>query len=154
MDDAATPTLAGGLPLLERAARHALHYVAGADARPVAASATRAALAERAGAGRPLADVGEDPHGVVDALAGLGDAGTVASTSPRYFGFVIGGSLPVALAADWLVSAWDQNSGVNATNASERRVRNSAKKSASSATVETVDTRCTSLLIDCSACTE
>ena len=116
MDDAATPTLAGGLPLLERAARHALHYVAGADARPVAASATRAALAERAGAGRPLADVGEDPHGVVDALAGLGDAGTVASTSPRYFGFVIGGSLPVALAADWLVSAWDQNSGLNATS--------------------------------------
>jgi glutamate/tyrosine decarboxylase-like PLP-dependent enzyme len=54
------------------------------------------------------------PDSVVELLANAGMRGTVASVGQRYFGFVVGGSLPVAVAADWLVSAWDQNAGIYA----------------------------------------
>jgi glutamate/tyrosine decarboxylase-like PLP-dependent enzyme len=54
----------------------------------------------------PLPEEGEDPGAVLDAIAAL-EPGMVATAGPRYFGFVIGGALPAALAADWLVSTWD-----------------------------------------------
>jgi glutamate/tyrosine decarboxylase-like PLP-dependent enzyme len=88
------------------AAAHAERFLATLDERPVVAAADAAAV--RAALGGPLPEQGEDPETVIDALAAGADAGIVASAGPRHFGFVIGGSLPAALAADWLVSAWDQ----------------------------------------------
>jgi len=60
----------------------------------------------------PLPDGPTDPAEVVDLLAGAVEPGLMAMPSGRFFGWVIGGTLPAALAADWLTSAWDQNSGM------------------------------------------
>ncbi|MFG6491907.1 pyridoxal phosphate-dependent decarboxylase family protein [Microbacterium sp. P03] len=61
--------------------------------------------------GGPLPEQGQDAATVVAELAERADPGLVAIPGPRFFGFVIGGTLPAALGADWLVSAWDQNAG-------------------------------------------
>lgn len=66
----------------------------------------------RARLGGPLPATGEDARAVVDDLAAAVDPGLLAMAGPRYFGFVIGGSLPSTVATDWLVSAWDQNVGL------------------------------------------
>ena len=70
----------------------------------------------RAALGGALPETGIAAAEVVAELAAASDAGIVAMAGPRYFGFVIGGSLPAALAADWLTSAWDQNAGLYATS--------------------------------------
>jgi glutamate/tyrosine decarboxylase-like PLP-dependent enzyme len=64
--------------------------------------------------GGPLPDGPHDPRLVVAELAKAADRGIMATPGGRFFGFVIGGSLPAALAADWLTSAWDQNAGLYA----------------------------------------
>lgn len=64
--------------------------------------------------GQALPETGDDPEVVIDELARAGWEGTTASQGPRYFGFVTGGSLPAATAADWLTAAWDQNAQVYA----------------------------------------
>jgi glutamate/tyrosine decarboxylase-like PLP-dependent enzyme len=97
---------------LRTAAQHADAFLATLDERPVAASADAAAV--RSSLGGPLPERGEDPASVVDALATGAEPGLVATAGPRHFGFVIGGTLPAALAADWLVSAWDQNAAFHA----------------------------------------
>ena len=88
------------------AADHAERFLRSLDQRPVGARADASRIRERLGG--PLPEHGEDPEAVIEALATGADEGIVASAGPRHFGFVIGGTLPAALAADWLVSAWDQ----------------------------------------------
>ncbi|MGH8160735.1 MAG: pyridoxal phosphate-dependent decarboxylase family protein, partial [Gammaproteobacteria bacterium] len=96
--------------LLRRAAAHAQKYLDDVDERPV--RATIGADELRRQLGGKLAKRGEDPADVVDLLARAGQQGTVATQGGRYFGFVVGSSFPVATAADWLVSGWDQNAGL------------------------------------------
>ena len=63
----------------------------------------------RAALGGPLPESGTDGAQVVAELIEAAEPGVMAMPSGRFFGFVIGGALPAALAADWLTSAWDQN---------------------------------------------
>jgi hypothetical protein len=91
-----------------------LAYLEGLPGRSPAPTATAEQL--RAALGGPLPDEGTDPAVVVVRLARDVDPGPAASGSGRYFGFVIGGTLPAALAADWLATAWDQNAGLYATS--------------------------------------
>lgn len=91
---------------LPAAVAHAQAFLAGLDERPVAARVTAPQIVERLGG--PVPERGEAPADVIDALVAGADPGLVASAGPRHFGFVVGGALPAALAADWLVSAWDQ----------------------------------------------
>ena len=95
---------------LGEALDHALGYLEGLPARPVT---SRASLAEmRAALGGPLPEQPLEPREVIAALATAAEPGVVASSSGRFFGFVIGGATPAALAADWLTSVWDQNAGL------------------------------------------
>src|SRR3954454_6231120 len=93
--------------LLTRAADLAADHLEGLGERHVGPLADAAEL--RAALGGALPDVGVPAEQVVEELARDAAPGLVASPGPRYFGFVVGGGLPAALAADWLTAAWDQN---------------------------------------------
>jgi glutamate/tyrosine decarboxylase-like PLP-dependent enzyme len=95
--------------VLDEAARLAREFTDGLASRRVGETATLDELRERLA--RELTDKGEDPRTVISELARDVEPGLIASPGPRYFGFVIGGALPAAVAADWLTSAWDQNGG-------------------------------------------
>jgi glutamate/tyrosine decarboxylase-like PLP-dependent enzyme len=96
--------------LLRRTAEIAADYVESLGERPVFPHVTPEQLREALGG--PLPEEPLDSEQVLDDLAAGAEPGVVAMGSGRYFGFVIGGALPAALAADWLTSAWDQNAGL------------------------------------------
>jgi glutamate/tyrosine decarboxylase-like PLP-dependent enzyme len=100
-----------GRPWLRRAVELSEEYLDSLPERPVG---PRAGLPElRQALGGPLPEAGIDPTEVIEALARGAEPGLMASAGPRFFGFVIGGSVPAALAADWLASAWDQNGALH-----------------------------------------
>lgn len=97
-------------PILLDAAARANRYLEELETRSVAPSSE--AVNRLPDLGGPLPQHPTDPEGVLAALDAIGSPATVASAGGRYFGFVIGGSLPAALAANWLAGAWDQNAGL------------------------------------------
>ncbi len=94
---------------MRQAADLAVEFLAGLAERPVGRPIHPDEL--RATLGGELPDDGEPPEKVLAHLATDADPGLVATAGPRYFGFVIGGSLPVTVATEWLAAAWDQNAG-------------------------------------------
>jgi glutamate/tyrosine decarboxylase-like PLP-dependent enzyme len=95
--------------VLARTTQIAAGWLKSLDSRPVGERASVEEL--RARLGGPLPGGPADPLAVVEELARAAEPGLVAIPSGRYFGFVIGGGLPAAVAADWLTSAWDQCPG-------------------------------------------
>ena len=97
---------------LRHAAELGLDYLATLSERHVGARGDAAAVRQRLPSALP--ETGMDPTAVIDEMAAALDPGIVATPGPRYFGFVIGGALPAAAAADWLTTAWGQNGALHA----------------------------------------
>jgi len=95
---------------LERASTRAREWLAALPDRPI--PPRQDADGVLASLGGPLPDGPIDPADVIDLLADGVEPGLMAMGSGRFFGWVIGGTLPAALGADWLTSAWDQNNGM------------------------------------------
>ncbi|HTY72773.1 MAG TPA: aminotransferase class V-fold PLP-dependent enzyme [Actinomycetes bacterium] len=95
---------------LERAARHAQAWLVAEADRPIPPRVDADTAAATLGGALP--DGPTDPAEVVDLLAAGVEPGLMSMGSGRFFGWVIGGTLPAALAADWMLSAWDQNAGL------------------------------------------
>ncbi|WP_022893414.1 pyridoxal phosphate-dependent decarboxylase family protein [Agromyces subbeticus] len=111
MDDGVT-TAGDGVygEVIDAAGRHARAWLSGVGERPIPPHATPDEIKDRLG--RVLPDGGEPDLEVITRLAETVEPGLIAIGSPRFYGWVIGGTQPVALGADWLVSAWDQNAGL------------------------------------------
>jgi glutamate/tyrosine decarboxylase-like PLP-dependent enzyme len=96
--------------VLETAHARSMQWIDSVPNRPVAP--TRNVDQMKAVFSNPLQAGPLDPAAVVDELATLAEPGIMAMGSGRFFGWVIGGTLPASLGADWLVSAWDQNAAM------------------------------------------
>ena len=99
-----------GLALLYDAADRAGRYAAQLDGRSVFPS--ESAVEALSAFDEPMPNEPASPKSVLEMLDDFGSPATVAMSGRRYFGFVTGGSLPAALAANWLAGAWDQNAGL------------------------------------------
>ncbi len=100
--------------LLAHTLDHAVAYLESLDTRSVAATADLATL--RKHLDKPLTENGSPAEEVISELVRDADGGLLGSAGGRFFGWVIGGSVPAALAADWLTAAWDQNAALYATS--------------------------------------
>jgi glutamate/tyrosine decarboxylase-like PLP-dependent enzyme len=96
--------------LFQRTAEYAAEFVDSLETRPVRPDSDVDELA--AALGGPLPETGLDPQAVIASLVEGASPGVVGTASGRYFGFVIGGGVPAAIAADWLTTVWDQNAGL------------------------------------------
>ena len=95
---------------LGEAFEESLAYLQGLPLRPIPSQVDLSTL--RAALGGAVPERPVDPREVVADLVAAADQGLMASGSGRFFGFVVGGANPAALAADWLASTWDQNAGL------------------------------------------
>ena len=100
--------------LLNDAATRATRYLERIGTRTVLPSNDAIAALQKLRVAFP--EKSTDPGSVLAMLDDFGSPATVASTGGRYFGYVVGGSLPVGVAASWLAAAWDQNAQVYATS--------------------------------------
>ena len=96
--------------ILTDASTRAIRYLEGLETRSVAPAP--AAVSQLSAFDEPLPGQPTDPAETLRLLDEVGSPATMAMAGPRFFGFVIGGSLPVTLAANWLAGAWDQNSAL------------------------------------------
>lgn len=96
--------------LLENAAKRAAKYLEDLPSRSVAP--TDKAVARLGAFHERLPDTPSSPESVLEMLDSFGSPATMAMAGPRFYGFVVGGSLPAALACNWLAGAWDQNSAL------------------------------------------
>ena len=108
--------------LLDDAAKRASRYLESLNTRAVAPAKEAVAALARFDQAFP-----EHPSSAETVLAELDEIGspaTMASAGGRFFGFVIGGALPATVAANWLATAWDQNTGFVVTSPTNAALEN------------------------------